>query len=73
MKTPYTTKSGLQIGRYYQRPNRVWPSRDMERLQVALLLREPPLVTPRRVLDAVPWAASVVVMIATFVLGTRAF
>ena len=70
---PYTTKSGLQIGKYYMRDLRPWPSRDMERLQTALLLREKPVVTVRGFVDAVFWALSVVCLVAVFVLGMKAF
>lgn len=70
---PYTTRSGLQIGKYYQAVKRVWPSGDMERLQVALLMRSEPLITPRKVVDAVLWAASVIAMVAVAVLGSRMF
>jgi hypothetical protein len=52
---PYTTKSGLQIGKYYQKVTRFWPSADMERLQTALLLRHEPLITPRKVVDGILW------------------
>ncbi len=38
--TPYTTKTGLQIGCMYQ-PKKYYPmSRDMERLQASLLYRQ---------------------------------
>lgn len=70
---PYTTRTGLQIGKYYQKVQRLWPSGDMERLQTALLRDARPLITPRRVLDAVLWTASVVMIVALFVLGLKFF
>lgn len=36
-RTPYTTKSGVQIGLLYQPPVRMTTGVDMERLQAALL------------------------------------
>jgi len=42
--TPYTTKSGLQIGCRYETPRRVWePSRTENMLQKALLDGKPSL------------------------------
>lgn len=35
--TPYKTKTGIQIGRFYERRQQVEMSYDMELLQVALL------------------------------------
>jgi len=34
---PYTTKSGLKIGQFYEPPRQIEVSRDMEQLQVSLL------------------------------------
>ena len=41
MKVPYKTKSGLQIGVYYQPQQKCEMSYDMERLQKALLYQGP--------------------------------
>lgn len=38
-RTPYTTRTGVQIGLMYQPPRRMETSQDMERLQRALLGR----------------------------------
>ena len=73
MIVPYTTKSGVQIGKYYVRTQRFWPGRDMERLQVALLLRREPLITPRRVLDTVLWTASIAMLVGVFAIGMQIF
>lgn len=41
MNTPYTTKSGLQIGCNYQQPTKIWePSRTENMLQSALLAQK---------------------------------
>lgn len=60
--TPYTTKTGIQIGCMYQPSQKCEPSVDMENLQTALL--DPdyrPMATI--VIDAILWAASAVLVV----------
>lgn len=42
-RTPYTTRSGLQIGICYEPPRRYETSADMDRLQSALIGRGKPI------------------------------
>jgi hypothetical protein len=64
--TPYTTKTGIQIGCMYQ-PRQTWePSADMERLQLSLL--EPTYRPAAEVFwDAVLWTLSVALLAALIV------
>ena len=62
MRTVYKTKSGLEIGKYYEPKVRYEQSRDMDRLQSALI--DP--VPERRfgILNAILWALSVAMFAA---------
>ena len=64
--TPYTTKTGIQIGCMYQ-PKQTWePSEDMETLQIALL--DPSYrPTAEMVIDTILWLASVVLIVMLIV------
>lgn len=42
-RPPYTTRSGLQIGIYYEPPRKFEISGDMDRLQSALIGRHQPI------------------------------
>ena len=67
--TPYTTKTGIQIGCMYQ-PRQTWePSADMENLQTALI---DPTYRPVAVVfwDAVLWTVSVA-LIAALIVGVH--
>jgi hypothetical protein len=67
--TPYTTKTGIQIGCMYQ-PKQTWePSADMERLQCSLL---DPTYRPaaERFWDAVLWVANAAIL-AMLVIGVH--
>lgn len=67
--TPYTTKTGIQIGCMYQ-PKQTWvPSADMERLQTALL---DPTYRPvaERFWDAVLWVVNAAIL-AMLVIGVH--
>ncbi len=67
--TPYTTKTGIQIGCMYQ-PKQTWePSADMERLQLSLL---DPTYRPvaERFWDAVLWVANAAIL-AMLVIGVH--
>jgi hypothetical protein len=59
--TPYTTKSGLQIGCNYTPPSRDYMSADAEFLQAALLGIEPQF-SQRRVAGWVVYAICIVAM-----------
>jgi hypothetical protein len=67
--TPYTTKSGIQIGCMYE-PKQTWePSADMENLQSALL--DPTHRPAAEVFwDAVLWAVSAALLVA-LVIGVH--
>lgn len=43
---PFTTRTGLQIGRFYEPPRNYVVSGDMEDLQTALLHGKPRMVRP---------------------------
>jgi len=67
--TPYTTKTGIQIGCMYQ-PKQTWePSADMERLQLSLL-NPSYRPTATLVIDTILWLASVV-LIALLIVGVH--
>lgn len=67
--TPYTTKTGIQIGCMYQ-PKQKWePSADMENLQIALL-NPGYRPTAEIVIDTILWLASVV-LIAMLIVGVH--
>lgn len=62
MKTPYTTKTGIQIGCMYHPQQKNEPSVDMENLQTVLLNPEHrPMVGV--LLDAFLWAMSVALLL----------
>lgn len=67
--TPYTTKSGIQIGCMYQ-PKQTWePSADMERLQLSLL--DPTHRPAAEVFwDVVLWILSAALLVA-LVIGVH--
>ena len=67
--TPYTTKTGIQIGCNYEPPQTWEPSGDMERLQSSLLGSEYRTIA-ERFWDAVLWTVSVA-MIAMLVIGVH--
>lgn len=67
--TPYTTKTGIQIGCNYEPPQTWEPSGDMERLQSSLLGSEYRTIA-ERFWDAVLWTLSVV-MIAMLIIGVH--
>ncbi len=67
--TPYTTKTGIQIGCNYQ-PKQTWePSADMERLQLSLL---DPTYRPvaERFWDALLWIVNAAIL-AMLVIGVH--
>lgn len=65
MPTPYTTKSGLQIGRLYMPTARPYHDRDAIRLQSALLGHKPAIDWDGIVIVAVCLAVLAAVFIAT--------
>jgi hypothetical protein len=67
MKTPYTTKTGIQIGCMYHPQQRCEPSVDMENLQTVLLNPEH-RPTIGLLLDAFLWTMSAC-LLALLVLG----
>ena len=68
-QTPYTTKTGIQIGCNYQPPQTWVPSGDMERLQSSLLDPEY-RPTAERFWDAILWTLSVA-LLAMLVIGVH--
>ncbi len=76
MKEIYTTKTGVKIGLAYERPIRMTISRDMERLQTALIghkERMMPNVSVQRLADIVCWVLAVIALIGMFVIGSNVF
>ena len=67
--TPYTTKTGIQIGCDYQPPQTWEPSADMERLQSSLLNPEH-RPTAERIWDAILWTLSVA-LLAMLIIGVH--
>lgn len=76
MKEIYTTKTGVRIGLAYERPIRMTISRDMERLQTALIghkERMMPNMSVQRLIDVVCWILAVVALVGMFAIGGHVF
>lgn len=76
MKDVYTTKTGVKIGLAYEPPRSVPMSRDMERLQAALLEGKRkilPNMSVERAIDIACWLLAVTMLIGMFAVGSRVF